>query len=70
MIATEILEKNPTDEAAWLLKCRTLTDQNSINELEIEDTGMADVMLDEKGTSKFAKPGTSFKAPLTSTTQT
>lgn len=65
-----MLQKNPADEAAWLLKCRTLTDQNALNELEIDDTGMADILLDEKGTSKFAKPGTSFQSPLTSISQT
>lgn len=36
-ICTQILERNPYDQAVWYLKCRALTLKNWIDDTEIEE---------------------------------
>jgi tetratricopeptide repeat protein 8 len=36
-ICTQILERNPFDQAVWYLKCRALTLKNWIDDTEIEE---------------------------------
>lgn len=60
-----ILAKNPLDQAAWLLKVRALTEQGAVDETELEEEGLAEVLLDDNATAKLPRPGTSFKRPLT-----
>eukprot|EP00045_Choanoeca_perplexa_P007419 m.66933 g.66933 ORF g.66933 m.66933 type:complete len:528 (-) comp14067_c0_seq2:87-1670(-) len=64
-VCTKLLEKNPYDKAAWYLKARALTEAVRIDETELEDEGLAEVMLDENATAKLPRPGTSFARPMT-----
>ncbi|MEW5311240.1 MAG: hypothetical protein WDW38_002972 [Sanguina aurantia] len=65
-ICTTLLEKNPYDQAIWYLKCRALTLKNWVDDTEIEEEGMADMLMDENHTAQVARPGTSLARPLTS----
>ena len=49
-----MLDKNPYDQvsiifftiqAAWLLKCRALTKKSWIDDLEIDEEGVADILM-------------------------
>eukprot|EP00040_Diaphanoeca_grandis_P027781 m.158963 g.158963 ORF g.158963 m.158963 type:complete len:509 (-) comp31114_c0_seq2:72-1598(-) len=64
-VCTKLLTKNPLDRAAWSLKARALTEQVYVDEIEMEEEGMAEMMLDDNKTAAAARPGTSFKRPLT-----
>eukprot|EP00043_Microstomoeca_roanoka_P027879 m.16263 g.16263 ORF g.16263 m.16263 type:complete len:505 (+) comp8043_c0_seq1:78-1592(+) len=64
-ICTILLEKNPYDKAAWYLKTRCLTEDVRIDETELEEEGLAEVMLDENAVASLPRPGTSFSRPLT-----
>ncbi|CAF0833690.1 unnamed protein product [Rotaria sordida] len=59
-ITTRVLEKNPNDQVAWLLKMRALTEQLYVDETEIADEGLAD-MLDENAFHQTPMPGTSIR---------
>jgi tetratricopeptide repeat protein 8 len=56
---TQLLEKNPYDQAVWLLKCRALTERSYIDELEWEDDGVEGV-LDDHAMASAPRPGTSL----------
>ena len=44
---TEILEKNPYDETIWSLKTRALTAQVMVDDIEGDEEGIVDVVLDD-----------------------
>ncbi|CAF0939994.1 unnamed protein product [Rotaria sp. Silwood1] len=61
-VTTTLLEKNPNDQVAWLLKMRALTEQLYVDETEVADDGLAD-MLDENAFQQVPMPGTSYRQP-------
>ncbi|KAI8471721.1 MAG: TRP protein for flagellar function [Monoraphidium minutum] len=65
-LCTDVLQSNPYDQAAWYLKCRALTLKNWIDDTEIEEEGVADLLLDENNVAQVARPGTSLARPATS----
>jgi hypothetical protein len=44
-----------------VLKCQCLIQENLIDELETEEEGIAEMMIKEDDTNRFARAGTSFK---------
>lgn len=65
-ICNSLLAKNSYDQAAWFLKCRALTLKCWIDDLEIDEEGMADLLLDENAVASVPRPGTSIQRPNTS----
>ena len=65
-ICTTLLTKNPYDQAVWYLKCRTLTLKNWIDDTEIEEEGVAELLLDDNAIAQCPRPGTSLNRPMTS----
>ena len=63
-ICSEILERNPYDQAVWYLKCQALTAQAWIDDTEMEDEGAADMLLDQNAMAEAPRPGTSLARPL------
>lgn len=63
-ICSQMLDKNPYDQAAWTLKMRALTEQVYVDEIEVDDEGIAE-MLDDNAVAQVARPGTSLKTPGT-----
>ncbi|CEO97785.1 unnamed protein product (mitochondrion) [Plasmodiophora brassicae] len=67
---TSILAENALDQAAWFLKTRALTEQGYIDDLDLEEDGVAEILLDDNALAgSGARPGTSLQRPLTTTTQ-
>ena len=74
-----MLEKNPQDQAAWLLKCKALTKKSYVDDLEIEEEGVGDMLMgkqtysnyfsDDNAMTQAPRPGTSFSRPLSSAGQ-
>lgn len=64
-ICDEQLAQNPRDEAVWFIKCRALTQKNYIDDMDMEEEGVAEVLLDENAMAKQPRPGTSLRRPLT-----
>ncbi|RNA25447.1 tetratricopeptide repeat 8 [Brachionus plicatilis] len=64
-ICSQILEKNPYDQSAWVLKMRALSEQVYIDEVEIDDDGIAE-MLDENAVAQVSRPGTSLRGSSSS----
>uniref|UniRef100_A0A8C5E6S8 Tetratricopeptide repeat domain 8 n=1 Tax=Gouania willdenowi TaxID=441366 RepID=A0A8C5E6S8_GOUWI len=65
-ICSKILEENPYDQAAWGLKTCALTEMVYIDEVEVDQEGIAEMMLDESSIAQVARPGTSLRLPGTS----
>lgn len=49
-----------------MLKCRALTKKMFIDDLEIEDEGVADMLMDDNAMQNAPRPGTSFTRPMSS----
>ncbi|XP_048830662.1 tetratricopeptide repeat protein 8 isoform X2 [Brienomyrus brachyistius] len=64
-ICTKILKDSPYDQAAWSLKTRALTEMVYVDEVEVDQEGIAE-MLDESSIAQVARPGTSLRVPGTS----
>ncbi|KAJ8396887.1 hypothetical protein AAFF_G00012100 [Aldrovandia affinis] len=65
-VCSKILEDTPYDQAAWSLKTRTLTEMVYIDEVDVDQEGIAEMMLDESSIAQVARPGTSLRLPGTS----
>ncbi|CCD74239.1 Tetratricopeptide repeat protein 8 [Caenorhabditis elegans] len=65
-VCTNLLRKNPLDQATWALKMQCLSDSTYVDELENEDMGLAETFLDQNVIAPNARPGTSFARPKTS----
>lgn len=65
-LCTEILSRDPYDQAVWLQKCRAETAQLWTDDvLEADDAEIA-AAAQESATSQNPRPGTSFARPATS----
>lgn len=60
------LTKNSYDQAAWILKAMALTRMVHVDDLEIEEEGIAESLLDDNATAQVARPGTSLRTAATS----
>lgn len=54
-LCTQILERSPYDKAAWFLKARAETEKVYTDEIEMEDEGMAELMLDDNSTAEIPR---------------
>ncbi|KAK5645469.1 hypothetical protein RI129_006769 [Pyrocoelia pectoralis] len=59
-VCTDILEKQPLDQAAWCLKMRALTKRIYIDDIESEEIVVGDA-LDDDTVASAPRPGTSMK---------
>ncbi len=63
--ATELLEKNPLDQvgeldkvtskAVWWIKCKALTEKTWIDDTELEDEGVAEILLDDNAIAQLPR---------------
>lgn len=62
-----ILKDNPLDQSAWVLKCTSLTKKFYLDDIEIDEEGIGDILMDDNSTqtNSLARPGTSFQRPNT-----
>ncbi|ELT94078.1 hypothetical protein CAPTEDRAFT_163723 [Capitella teleta] len=64
-LCSQLLDKNPYDQAAWSLKTRALTEQVYIDEVDVDEEGIAELIMDDNSIAQVARPGTSLKVPGT-----
>ncbi|XP_038967994.1 tetratricopeptide repeat protein 8 isoform X4 [Rattus norvegicus] len=67
-LCTQMLEKSPYDQAAWILKARALTEMVYVDEIDVDQEGIAEMTLDENAIAQVPRPGTSLKLPGTNQT--
>jgi len=60
-LCTQVLEKNPYDQAVWVLKTRALTEQLYVDEVENDEEGIAEMLMDDNAIASISRPGTSLK---------
>ncbi|RWS18451.1 tetratricopeptide repeat protein 8-like protein, partial [Leptotrombidium deliense] len=63
-VCTTALEANPYDQAFWTLKMRCLTQQVYVDDLEADEEGIAEMLMDENTISQLPRPGTSLKTAV------
>ena len=49
-----------------MLKCKALTKKSYVDDLEIDEEGVADILMDDNAITNAPRPGTSFARPLSS----
>jgi hypothetical protein len=54
---SKILEKNPRDEAVWFLKARALVKREYIDDIEMDEEGLGDMIMDENNMATAPRPG-------------
>lgn len=54
-------------QAAWVLKTKALTQQVYVDDCDVEEEGVAEVLLDDTAIAQMARPGTSLKTARTAT---
>lgn len=64
-ICDELLSTNPNDQAAWFLKCKATIQQSYVDDIELEEEGIGEMLLDENAVAAVSRPGTSLSAPQT-----
>jgi len=52
-------------QAAWMLKMRALTEQLYVDEVDIDEEGIAETLMDSNAIANVPRPGTSLKQPST-----
>ena len=62
---TKLLEQNPYDEQIWSLKTRALTEQVHVCDVEADEEGIVDVVLDDNTIRAVPRPGTSLRTAQT-----
>jgi len=50
-------------QAAWMLKMRALTEQLYVDEVDIDEEGIAETLMDSNAIANVPRPGTSLKQP-------
>ncbi len=55
------LSSTPLDRALWHTKTRALTLKTYIDDMDMEEEGIAELLLDENSMAKAPRPGTSLK---------
>jgi tetratricopeptide repeat protein 8 len=65
-ICDEVLSQNPGDQAAWYVKCKAVIKQNYIDDIEMDEEGVAEMLMDENALASVPRPGTSLSTPQVS----
>ena len=63
---SNILAATPLDKAVWTLKTLALTQQAYIDDTDMEEEGIAEMLLDDNAISRTPRPGTSLRPTTTS----
>jgi len=60
-LCDQALALQPLDRHAWFIKTRALTLKNELLDIDLEEEGLAELMLDENAMAKAPRPGTSMR---------
>uniref|UniRef100_A0AAY4AQS2 Tetratricopeptide repeat protein 8 n=1 Tax=Denticeps clupeoides TaxID=299321 RepID=A0AAY4AQS2_9TELE len=63
-ICTKVLEDSPYDQATWSLKTRALTEMVYIDEVDVDQEGIAEMMLDENAIAQVTSKPTAIYWPV------
>ena len=58
-LCTNLLDKNPYDRAAWVLKLKALTEQFYVDEVEADELGITECLFDDTKVAQTPRPETS-----------
>ena len=60
---TALLRENNRDQAVWYIKTRALTLSNWVDDTDLEEEGVAEMLLDDNAMASAPRPGTSLSRP-------
>ena len=52
-------------QAAWAIKCKAVIQTNYIDDIELDEEGVAEMLMDENALASMPRPGTSLSTPQT-----
>lgn len=64
-LCDKMLDINALDQSAWVLKCSSLIRKFYVDDIEIDEEGVGDLLMDENAINTVARPGTSIQRPNT-----
>ena len=64
-ICDRLLAENGLDMAVWFLKTRALTMMDYVDDTDMEEEGIAEILMDDNAIARAPRPGTSLKRPMT-----
>mmetsp|Transcript_19896 Transcript_19896/g.28602 ORF Transcript_19896/g.28602 Transcript_19896/m.28602 type:complete len:502 (-) Transcript_19896:249-1754(-) len=62
-ICNQLLTETPGDQATWLVRCKAVTRQNYLDDIELDEESIADIVMDENAVASMPRPGTSLSTP-------
>ncbi|KAM3134238.1 hypothetical protein pb186bvf_013658 [Paramecium bursaria] len=62
-LCDEMLKQNNLDQSVWILKCSSLIRNVYIDDIEVDEEGVGDILMDENALNPIARPGTSIQRP-------
>lgn len=62
-ICDQLLQENPSDQAAWLIKCKAVVKEKYLDDIELDEEGVAEMLMDENAVASVPRPGTSLNKP-------
>lgn len=54
-LCDQMLSQNPKDQAAWLVKCKAVIKQNYIDDIELDEEGVAEMLMDENAVASMPR---------------
>jgi tetratricopeptide repeat protein 8 len=54
-LCDDLLSRNPQDQAAWFIKCKAVIKQNYIDDIELDEEGVAELLLDENALASMPR---------------
>ena len=64
-ICSQMLEKNPYDQCAWFMKAKALTEQVYIDEVEADNDGIAEMLMDDNSIAQVKRNYMIITRPMT-----
>ena len=62
-ICSKLLHENNRDQAVWYIKTRALTLSSWVDDTDLEEEGVAEMLLDDNAVASAPRPGTSLSRP-------
>jgi tetratricopeptide repeat protein 8 len=54
-VCNELLTETPGDQACWLVRCKAVTRQNYLDDIELDEESIADIVMDENAVASMPR---------------
>lgn len=54
-VCNELLTETPGDQACWLVRCKAVTRQNYLDDIELDEESIADIVMDDNAVASMPR---------------